>query len=152
MHLLQRAESADIRHFLPEQKQRVQGISASSFENSTDSASVLISQSLREVCLETRLDIVSHDNKKFKLGLTKRRTVLVKIIGLKDKTTGGERLCYDPRGYVTYTPPFSHFITNHIRTNTSRTNVGLGPRHSRTNNDLTLCRSYTFTLCIYTFL
>ena len=82
---------------------------ASLLENSIDNVSVLILQSLQEVCLEIRLDIVLYNNERFKLGLTKRRMALVKITGLKDKTTGGERLCYNLRGYITCTPTFVSF-------------------------------------------
>ena len=65
-------------------------MSASSLENSTDNASVLISRSLREDYLDTRLDMVSHDDERIKSDLTKRRTMLVAITGLEDKPMGEE--------------------------------------------------------------
>jgi hypothetical protein len=78
-------------------------MSASSLVNSTESARVWISRSLQDNCLDIWLDIAGYNNKRFKLDLTKRRPILVEITGLKDKTTGGERSCYDPSGYVIYT-------------------------------------------------
>ena len=69
---------------------------------------MLISQSLHKDYLDTQLDIVSYDNKRIKLDLTKRRIMLVKITGLEDKPIGEERSCYNLSSYVTYTPLF-HF-------------------------------------------
>jgi hypothetical protein len=50
-----------------------------------------------------QLDIIEYNNKRFKLDLIKRRIILVKIIGLKDKTTKEERLYYNSSSYIIYT-------------------------------------------------
>ena len=125
---------------------------ASSLKSSTDNASVQISRSLRKGYLDTRLDMVQYNNKRVKLDFTRRRTMLIKLTGLGDKTLGEERLYYNPSGYITYTLqisfPYLHqsLTTQLIITGLIyiRTNCSLGLRYSRTDDNLTHCCSLLY--------